>query len=123
VLVMLLRLRQLCSHPSLIQEDSDDVHVDGIESETLKADLKRALRLGGVSFVGSMKKQMVDLMQGRILANKNQVEPRASLRTPQAVLLNSVLQLDGTSIHAGDQECPICQDCLSDPVVTLCQHQ
>lgn len=62
VLVLLLRLRQCCSHPSLIQEDGGVAFLkpDEIDDESrpgVGRELKRARDLVGNEFVDKMKEK------------------------------------------------------------------
>lgn len=71
VLVMLLRLRQICSHPALIQE-SDGVHLmqaDDDDKEQ-KDELYRASRLVGPVFVDQMKAKLLRSMAERMAKEK-----------------------------------------------------
>jgi SNF2 family DNA or RNA helicase len=69
---MLLRLRQVCSHPALIQETSDalvaaDQLIDGHD---LKAELARAARLVSTDFVRKLKEKYFQDASARIQAEK-----------------------------------------------------
>lgn len=75
VLVMLLRLRQICSHASLVQEDGrafvigdeeDDENLDG----DAKAELARARREVSLDFVARMKHKLREIMVDRVKAEK-----------------------------------------------------
>jgi hypothetical protein len=75
VLVLLLRLRQVCSHPSLIQEDGIgyfDAGEGGGEREehARQAELVRAEQLLGKSFVERMQAMFRQAMLDRIAAEK-----------------------------------------------------
>jgi hypothetical protein len=70
---MLLRLRQVCSHPALIQETSDalvaaDQLIDG--HHDLKAELARAARLVSTDFVRKLKEKYFQDASARIQAEK-----------------------------------------------------
>jgi len=71
VLVLLLRLRQICAHPCLIQENEDAFRTDlefgeGITVE-LATESNRARRLVGIEFVAKvrdmLKKRALDCME------------------------------------------------------------
>ncbi|KAG1726392.1 P-loop containing nucleoside triphosphate hydrolase protein [Suillus lakei] len=101
VLVMLLRLRQVCSHPALIQETSEalvaaDQLVGGLD---LKAELARAARLVSSEFVTKLKAKYLQCALARIQAEKE--------------------SLDAT---AEGEECPICMDTFTEARVTACGH-
>lgn len=75
VLVMLLRLRQICSHASLVQEDGrafvigdeeDDENLDG----DAKAELARARKEVSLDFVARMKHKLREIMVERVKAEK-----------------------------------------------------
>lgn len=78
VLVLLLRLRQVCSHPALIQEDGVAlVGPEGSdESATadINGDLNRAETLVGMEFVKKMKHKLKELTLRRIEAEKASVD-------------------------------------------------
>ncbi|KAI0313327.1 SNF2 family N-terminal domain-containing protein [Amylostereum chailletii] len=103
VLTMLLRLRQLCSHPCLIQENADakalhDEFDEGRSSNS-KDELTRAAELVSAAFVAKVKHQRKEIALKRITAEK-----------------------EGGDVAAEADECPICFDNLTDAVVTPCTH-
>ena len=72
VLVLLLRLRQICSHPSLIQEDGV-AFVDPNEADVkpeFATELTRARRLVSPEFVDKMKEKFKQAALARIQAEK-----------------------------------------------------
>ncbi|KAF9465092.1 SNF2 family N-terminal domain-containing protein [Collybia nuda] len=102
VLVLLLRLRQICSHPSLIQENeaafvSPD-EVDNCAPE-MSTELTRARRLVSPDFVSKMKARFKAAALQRMEAEKESAD--------------AVVE---------DEECPICFDALTDAVITPCTH-
>ncbi|KZP29288.1 hypothetical protein FIBSPDRAFT_917412 [Athelia psychrophila] len=103
VLVLLLRLRQICSHPALIQENG--VALAGVEDldETLspatRGELNRAAALVGPEFVAKMKFKLKELTLRRMEAEKASVD--------------AVIE---------DEDCPICMDVFTDATVTACAH-
>ncbi|EGO03554.1 hypothetical protein SERLA73DRAFT_69411 [Serpula lacrymans var. lacrymans S7.3] len=103
VLVMLLRLRQICSHPALIQEDGvalvgpDDVCADS--SRDPQQELARARRLVSAQFVDKLKHKYKE----------------AALRHMQE-------EKDSTDATIDDEECPVCMDVFTDAVITPCAH-
>ncbi|KAG2129317.1 SNF2 family N-terminal domain-containing protein [Suillus cothurnatus] len=101
VLVMLLRLRQVCSHPALIQETSEAlVAADQLDGGyDLKAELARAVRLVSSDFVTKLKAKYFQCALARIQAEKE--------------------SLDAT---ADGEECPICMDTFTEARVTACGH-
>uniref|UniRef100_A0A8H8CFK2 Uncharacterized protein n=1 Tax=Psilocybe cubensis TaxID=181762 RepID=A0A8H8CFK2_PSICU len=99
VLVLLLRLRQICSHPSLIQEGGEafvppeEAHV----KPELSTELTRAARLVSPEFVAKMKERFLQHALDRIAAEKNSAEATFE-----------------------EEDCPICYDAMTDAVVTGC---
>ncbi|KAK0480890.1 SNF2 family N-terminal domain-containing protein [Armillaria novae-zelandiae] len=101
VLVLLLRLRQLCSHPSLIQEDGV-AYIQPEEDEDnwrleVKEELLRARKLLGGEFVCRLKRRFMEATQRRMEAEKADTEAEV-------------------------EECSICFDALTSAVVTACGH-
>lgn len=71
MLVLLLRLRQICSHPSLIQEEGVAFIADDNEEAGAKhTELVRAERILGVEFVRRMRAKYKQVMLDRIAAEK-----------------------------------------------------
>ncbi|KAF9256614.1 hypothetical protein L218DRAFT_881400, partial [Marasmius fiardii PR-910] len=103
VLVLLLRLRQICSHPCLIQEDGGAfIMPDEIEHESrpeVRKELARARDLVSQAFVIKLKERFIHEALERIQAEKECAE--------EATV---------------DEECPICFDAYNEPVVTACTH-
>ncbi|OCH87359.1 hypothetical protein OBBRIDRAFT_796288 [Obba rivulosa] len=102
VLVLLLRLRQICSHPCLIQEHAE-AFIDPKFLEDKRYDLRyeldRARQLVSPEFVENMQRHFKRVMMERMEAEKQ--------------------TLDAT---IEDEECPICFDTYTDAVVTPCAH-
>jgi SNF2 family DNA or RNA helicase len=78
VLVLLLRLRQICSHPALIQEGeaaliAPDEMDDLIAPET-RDELSRARNLVGLEFVAKMKLKLKETALRRMEAEKTSVD-------------------------------------------------
>ncbi|KAK7471064.1 hypothetical protein VKT23_002480 [Stygiomarasmius scandens] len=107
VLVLLLRLRQCCSHPALIQEDGGVAFLkpDEIDDDTrpgVGKELKKARDLVGDEFVDKMKEKLRLAALERMAENGNDNE--------------------ASDEKSGDDECPICFDVFTDAVVTPCGH-
>ncbi|KAF8512668.1 SNF2 family N-terminal domain-containing protein [Hysterangium stoloniferum] len=102
VLVLLLRLRQLCSHPCLIQEGGDafirpgDGHAVKHEVQT---ELSRAVVLAGQKFVDDTKAKLKDIALRRMFEEKASAD--ASVE---------------------EEDCPICFDAITTAVITRCGH-
>ncbi|KAF8486693.1 SNF2 family N-terminal domain-containing protein [Gautieria morchelliformis] len=109
VLVMLLRLRQVCNHPQLIT--LDDYDEDGhrvieddegpMQMDTSPAgELERAERLLGCEFVMQAKAKLLEQVQARIQA-----------------------EAQGTGVEEEDTDCPICFDTyVNNCRMTSCRH-
>ena len=74
VLVMLLRLRQVCCHPCLIQEGGAALVETSVLDEDATYDkqeeLNRAAALVSVDFVEKMRKKFMEIAMERIEAEK-----------------------------------------------------
>ncbi|KAF4616900.1 hypothetical protein D9613_008762 [Agrocybe pediades] len=101
VLVLLLRLRQICSHPSLIQEEGVAFvsHDDEDVQTVFATELTRATRLVSAEFVARMKARFLQDVRDRMEREK--------------------LSADAT---IEEDDCPICFDAMTNPVVTSCAH-
>lgn len=97
------RLRQICSHPSLITESSsafitpEELEQNG-DPEAAK-ELQRASELVGPDFVAKMQHRMKELAARRLQLEK-----------------------ESEDAVAEDEECPICFEQFENPVVTSCTH-
>ncbi|KAJ6571813.1 SNF2 family N-terminal domain-containing protein [Mycena capillaripes] len=102
VLVLLLRLRQLCSHPALIQENGTHfLAPDEVDDpEEYRDDLSRARAVMPSDFVKKMKEKFKDQMLKRMDAEKQSQDAEVEV-----------------------DDCPICFDALTSAVVTGCGHQ
>ncbi|PPQ82538.1 hypothetical protein CVT25_007147 [Psilocybe cyanescens] len=101
VLVLLLRLRQVCSHPSLIQEDGV-AFVNPDEADVkpeFSTELTRARRLVSPEFVAKMKERFLQDALARIEAEKNSADATIE-----------------------EEDCPICYDAMTEAIVTACTH-
>ncbi|KAM0748722.1 hypothetical protein T439DRAFT_71167 [Meredithblackwellia eburnea MCA 4105] len=102
VLVMLLRLRQLCLHPSLIASGSEDLEQAVEDSKAREVDVERAKRVLGGANVARLKKKLLDRTVLRMKAEKR-----------------------GEEVDDEDGDCPICMEPTEDGeggVVTKCAH-
>lgn len=72
MLVLLLRLRQVCSHPSLIQENGLAYVRPGEEADTSdrNAELLRAAQLVGGAFVERERTKRKEIALARVAAEK-----------------------------------------------------
>ncbi|KAJ3821535.1 SNF2 family N-terminal domain-containing protein [Lentinula raphanica] len=98
VLVLILRLRQCCSHPALIQEDAV-AFVQADELDDAGKVLKRARELVSVEFVSKLKAKFKEAMLERMKAEKESAD--ATVET---------------------DDCPICFDTFTNAVITSCGH-
>ena len=74
VFATLLRLRQICVHPILIQEQADeDGYIHGDEEGYIERELARAKRLVSEDFVTRMKKKFKEIADERVAAEMSQV--------------------------------------------------
>ncbi|KAF5390137.1 hypothetical protein D9757_003784 [Collybiopsis confluens] len=98
VLVLLLRLRQCCVHPSLIQEDGV-AFVQADEIDDAGKVLKRARDLVSDEYVRKLKTKFLEHSLARMKA-----ESESQYATVET------------------EECPICYDNFSDACITSCGH-
>ncbi|KAH8914517.1 hypothetical protein BT69DRAFT_1357783 [Atractiella rhizophila] len=96
VLVMLLRLRQLCNHPCLITEEMNPY---ALSPKELKAEVSRAAKYEGYDFVTLLKRTLRDRYEAKMEAEKK-----------------------GTDVEIYDA-CPVCREPLEDSLaVAPCAH-
>lgn len=118
--MLLLRLRQICSHPSLIQEDGvafvhpDEAHV----KPEFATELTRARRIVSPEFVAKMKEKFKQQALGRMEVEKKVDNILAFVRC----LLNPASLPQSTNATIEEEDCPICFDAMTDAVVTPCTH-
>lgn len=119
---MLLRLRQICSHASLVQEegrayviggDDDDENLD----PAAKSELTRARTEVSPDFVARMKHIFREIAIQRIMAEKEVCCSPSYEGANLRVILQSV-----NATAEVDEECPICFDSFTAAVVTPCTH-
>ncbi|KAG9008236.1 hypothetical protein FRB94_013596 [Tulasnella sp. JGI-2019a] len=119
ILVMILRLRQVCCHPQLIayaandiaNEDAERVLAapgieyddDDNEGQGAISDLPTAIRVMGLDMVKRLKEQF----------RTREIER----------LVNPPQDGDEEGTEAEDAECPICFDMMANPCITMCGHQ
>ncbi|TDL24597.1 hypothetical protein BD410DRAFT_786110 [Rickenella mellea] len=101
VLVMLLRLRQICSHTSLITEEDGVISDEALNETKLETreELIHAQTSVSREFVVKMKAKLREIALQRMAAEKESAD---------AVVEN--------------EECPICFDNFNDCVITPCSH-
>ncbi|KAI0790352.1 SNF2 family N-terminal domain-containing protein [Abortiporus biennis] len=111
VLVLLLRLRQICSHPALITEGCDAFIRPGEDEKSCnrKGELARATRLVSAQFVQNVKRKIKEAILERMAAEKE-------------VLSNAYFDVKSADATIDGEECPICYDNYTDAVVTACGH-
>ncbi|KAF7350506.1 putative ATP-dependent helicase C23E6.02 [Mycena venus] len=102
VLVLLLRLRQLCSHPALIQENGTHfLAADEVDDpEEYRNDLSRARVVMSKDWVQKMKEKFKERALSRMQAERQSQDAVAEV-----------------------EDCPICFDALTSAVVTACGHE
>lgn len=66
VLVLLLRLRQICNHPALITERGEDF--DAVGRTRAEAEVERAVKSFGAGFVAKVREKIRDLETERMEA-------------------------------------------------------
>ena len=64
VLVLLLRLRQVCNHPALISERAEDLEAAG--RSRAEAEVERAIKSFGAGFVAKVRTKIRDLETERM---------------------------------------------------------
>lgn len=86
VLVMLLRLRQICNHPALISEREEDL--EGMGRTRAEAEVERANKAFGGDFVAKVRSKIRELEAERM---------EAELTVRNSVSLRSTKKLTKTS--------------------------
>ncbi|KZT61690.1 hypothetical protein CALCODRAFT_490930, partial [Calocera cornea HHB12733] len=101
ILVLILRLKQLCCHPSLIQEQNDDqiMRTAGDDDKELSDEANRAVQLMGAAWVDQLKAKLFTVMAERVKTEQRSLDEEVD---------NDV--------------CPVCFDTMTDPMVTACSH-
>jgi len=77
VLVLLLRLRQICNHPALITERGEDLEAAG--RTWAEAEVERAIKSFGAGFASKVKGKIRDLETERMEAELTVGELESSL--------------------------------------------
>lgn len=121
VLVLLLRLRQICSHPSLIQEDGvayigPDEHFEDIKPE-FATELTRAKRLISAEFVAKLREKYKNEALDRMEAEKLVIKI-CEIKWQKS----DFIYHQDADATVEDEDCPICFDVMTDPVITACTH-
>ncbi|KAG6905532.1 hypothetical protein DXG01_002192 [Tephrocybe rancida] len=109
VLVLLLRLRQICSHPSLIQEGgtayvSPEETEDETGSTASNAELARARKFVSAEFVEKMKANFKTSALERMEAEKMAIDV---LNTPVVVIPD-----EPAKYKANERPCPVCRSAV-----------
>ena len=118
VLVLLLRLRQICNHPALITKREDDLEAAG--RTRAEAEVERARKSFGPEFVAKVRAKIQELETERM---EIELTVRESYLPSSADYLAEVRQQSGDDTQGAQiEECPICFDALSDGIVTGCCH-
>ncbi|KAI5120898.1 hypothetical protein M0805_002998 [Coniferiporia weirii] len=101
VLVLLLRLRQVCSHTSLITEQDGVIIDEDLENSGVdkRDELILAQTRLGRDFVNKIRSKLKNIALERMAA-----------------------ELQSVDASVENEECPICFDVLTDAVVTPCMH-
>lgn len=101
ILVLLLRLRQVCSHPALIQENGVTVESEEDNAENWAEDkreeLLRARQVAGPEFVSTMKRKMKEDAKQRMEAEKQVRLERHCESSPLLISPCSPLMLPSSS--------------------------
>ena len=118
MLVLLLRLRQICNHPALISGRGEDLEAAG--RTRAEAEVERAIKSFGAGFASKVRAKIRDLETERMEA---ELAVRELDSSSSVDILKKVRQQSGDDGQDGQvEECPICFDVLSDGVVTGCCH-
>ncbi|KAF8327231.1 P-loop containing nucleoside triphosphate hydrolase protein [Cantharellus anzutake] len=106
VLIMLLRLRQICVHPCLIEQYADAFRTPEEMPKDLRNELQRASREQGVDFVERITQMIAREAEARLLALRTTSDHQESEDVPIA-----------------EESCPVCYEPLGqDALVTQCGH-
>lgn len=123
VLVLLLRLRQVCSHPCLIQEEGQIAafiapdEVDDDWSPENREILSKARSELGAQWVTQMRQKLRTLALERIKAEK---EVSQSVFPGISTLTYPLLQSPDATLD--NEDCPICYDNITEGQLTKCGH-
>lgn len=117
VLVMILRLRQVCCHPQLIAYAAEDLAAQNAEA-VLGAPIGYEDGEGGGGRIAN------DITAARAAMGPEMVKKlQAMLKERARVKLDRVINKLPAPDHESDDECPICTEVMGNARITVCGHR
>lgn len=116
ILALLLRLRQVCCHPLLLKQSTSNKSEDFATSQpVVPPDAKRIKIEKDVDTLEDLSAADLSLDSGIDILLEKFSEASSIEFEPEAIerLLNHALE---------DEECPICSENMTDPILTECLH-